>query len=91
MSASTDGVEALHHKDRRRIVGPQDILQVLAEGHQVRTTVRSMARQTEVRALLKQGGTDPAERLFFFAADLEKDAGWAEAVAGWLGLCGSHA
>ncbi len=32
--------------------------------------------------MLKQGGVDPGNRLSFFAADLERDAGWPEAVAG---------
>ncbi len=58
------------------------ILQLLAAGHQVRTTVRSLSREGEVRAMLKEGGAVPGDRLSFFAADLEKDPGWKEAVAG---------
>ncbi len=58
------------------------ILQLLAAGHQVRTTVRNLKRENDVRALLKEGGAEPRERLSFVAADLEKDAGWPEAVAG---------
>ena len=58
------------------------ILQLLAAGHQVRATVRSLQREGEVRATLRQGGAEPGERLSFFAADLERDAGWAQAVAG---------
>ena len=58
------------------------ILQLLAAGHRVRTTVRSLQREAEVRATLKAAGTDAGERLAFFAADLTADAGWAEAVAG---------
>src|SRR5579863_10035701 len=63
-------------------IGSHSILQLLAAGHQVRTTVRNLARESDVRALLKVGGADPGDRLKFFAADLEKDAGWAEAAAG---------
>ena len=63
-------------------IGSHSILQLLAAGHQVRTTVRNLARESDVRALLKVGGGNPDDRLTFFAADLEKDAGWAEAVAG---------
>src|SRR5579864_5997932 len=63
-------------------IGSHCILQLLAAGHQVRTTVRNLKREADVRALLKQGGAEPGDRLSFFAADLENDAGWPEAVAG---------
>jgi nucleoside-diphosphate-sugar epimerase len=63
-------------------IGAHCILQLLAAGHQVRTTVRSLRREGEVRAMLRQGGAEPGDRLSFFAADLENDAGWPEAVAG---------
>ncbi|MGO8794658.1 MAG: SDR family oxidoreductase [Candidatus Sulfotelmatobacter sp.] len=58
------------------------ILKLLAAGHQVRTTVRSLNREGDVRAMLKVGGAEPGHRLSFATADLEKDAGWTEAVAG---------
>jgi nucleoside-diphosphate-sugar epimerase len=63
-------------------IGAHAILQLLAAGHQVRTTVRSLKREPDVRAMLKVGGTDAGDKLTFFAADLEKDAGWAQAVTG---------
>jgi nucleoside-diphosphate-sugar epimerase len=64
-------------------IGGHCILQLLAAGYRVRTTVRNLKREGEVRAtLIANGGGDAGERLSFFAADLEKDAGWAEAVAG---------
>lgn len=63
-------------------VGSYCILQLLAEGHSVRTTVRSLARENDVRAMLKTGGADARDRLSFRAADLENDQGWAEAAAG---------
>jgi dihydroflavonol-4-reductase len=63
-------------------IGSHAILQLLAAGHQVRTTVRSLNREDEVRALIRGAGADAGTRLSFFAADLERDAGWAEAVAG---------
>jgi nucleoside-diphosphate-sugar epimerase len=63
-------------------IGCHAILQLLAAGHQVRTTVRSLKREGDVRAMLKEGGAEPGDRLRFIAADLEKDAGWPEAVAG---------
>ncbi|MFQ5563460.1 MAG: SDR family oxidoreductase [Parvularculaceae bacterium] len=63
-------------------IGSHAILQLLAAGHEVRTTVRDLKREADVRAMLKTGGAEPGDRLSFFAADLEKDDGWAEAVAG---------
>jgi nucleoside-diphosphate-sugar epimerase len=63
-------------------IGSHAILQLLAAGHQVRTTVRSLKREGDVRAMLKEGGAEPGDRLSFIAADLERDAGWPEAVAG---------
>jgi nucleoside-diphosphate-sugar epimerase len=44
--------------------------------------VRNLAREPHVRAMLKEGGAEPGDRLSFFAAELEKDVGWAEAVRG---------
>ena len=63
-------------------IGSHSILQLLAAGHQVRTTVRSMKREADVRNMLKAGGVEPGDRLSFVAANLENDAGWPEAVAG---------
>src|SRR5579863_5757288 len=58
------------------------ILQLRAAGHEVRTTVRNLKREPDVRNMFKTGGADPGNRLSFFAADLESDAGWPQAVAG---------
>jgi nucleoside-diphosphate-sugar epimerase len=63
-------------------IGAHCILQLLAGGHDVRTTVRSLKREADMRAMLKQGGAEPGDRLAVFAADLEKDDGWQEAVPG---------
>src|SRR5271165_402577 len=63
-------------------IGSHCILQLLAAGYEVRTTVRSLKREDEVRALLKEGGAAPGDRLTFIAADLENDAGWPRAVTG---------
>jgi dihydroflavonol-4-reductase len=54
------------------------IRQLLAEGWQVRTTVRDPAREAALRPLL--GGD--AQSLRFFTVDLTRDDGWAEAMAG---------
>jgi dihydroflavonol-4-reductase len=58
------------------------ILALLNRGYRVRTTVRSLVRETEVRANLKTGGAEPGDRLSFVAADLLADRGWAEAAEG---------
>src|SRR6202012_2436107 len=63
-------------------IGSYCILQLLAAGHEVRTTVRNLKREADVRAMLKTGGAESGEQLSVVAADLEKDAGWAKAVAG---------
>src|SRR5215475_3714345 len=63
-------------------LGSHVVLQLLEGGHAVRTTVRSLSREQGVRATLKAAGADPDGRLSFFAADLTRDDGWAEAVAG---------
>jgi dihydroflavonol-4-reductase len=63
-------------------IGSHTILQLLAAGHEVRTTVRNLKREADVRAMLNAGGAGPGDRLSFAAADLENDAGWPEAVAG---------
>jgi nucleoside-diphosphate-sugar epimerase len=58
------------------------ILQLHATGYRVRTTVRSLKRAADVRAMLTTGGAEPGDRLSFFAADLESDTGWQEAITG---------
>ncbi|MGA8740332.1 MAG: aldehyde reductase [Terracidiphilus sp.] len=63
-------------------IASHTILQLLGAGHQVRTTVRSLSREGDVRAMLKLGGSEPGERLTFVAADLTSDGGWPAAVAG---------
>ncbi|MGA2653917.1 MAG: aldehyde reductase [Terracidiphilus sp.] len=63
-------------------IGSHAILQLLAAGHQVRTTIRNPNRKDDVLAMLKTGGADPGGTLEFAAADLGMDAGWVEAVGG---------
>ena len=54
------------------------IRQLVAEGWMVHTTVRSLAKEAAVRAVLAVDNS----RVKFFAADLNADAGWADAMAG---------
>lgn len=64
-------------------IGVHCLIQLLAAGHETRATVRNPAREGEVRAMLRQGGAgEVGERLTLFRADLNADAGWAEAAAG---------
>lgn len=65
-------------------IGCHCVLATLQNGYKVRTTVRSLKRETDVRSMLKTGGATEEQlaNLQFFAADLTKDEGWAEATAG---------
>jgi len=57
------------------------VVELLRRGYGVRTTVRDLSREAEVRnAVASQ--VDAGDRLTVLAADLLEDAGWAEAVAG---------
>ena len=58
------------------------ILRLLRDGHDVRTTVRTAARADVVRTMLRDGGAEDVERVAFAIADLERDDGWDDAVAG---------
>lgn len=53
------------------------IRQLIENGWTVNTTVRSLKREDEVRGWLQVDNS----KLRFFAADLENDGGWAEAMA----------
>jgi dihydroflavonol-4-reductase len=58
------------------------ILALLQAGYRVRTTLRSLSREAEVRANLGTGRVQPGDRVSFVAADLTADEGWSEAAAG---------
>lgn len=63
-------------------------LRLLNAGHAVHGTLRSPSREAEVRSALMPALKDPAllDRLSFAVADLERDAGWAEVMAGAAAL-----
>lgn len=63
-------------------IGIHCIQQLLAAGHQVRATVRSLNRTADIHAMLTVGGVDPGDRLTVLAADLTVDDGWVDAVRG---------
>jgi dihydroflavonol-4-reductase len=56
--------------------------QLLRAGYSVRATVRSLTRESQVRATLKSVGAPRPEALTFVATDLDADKGWEEAAAG---------
>ena len=62
-------------------LGAWCVIELLRRGYRVRTTVRDLAREPEVRALVG-GEVDRDDRLSFTQADLGADAGWAEAAEG---------
>jgi nucleoside-diphosphate-sugar epimerase len=57
------------------------MVELLGQGYEVRTTVRDLGREQEVRDAVSAGG-QAGEKLSVLAADLTKDDGWEEAVAG---------
>ncbi|KDE98729.1 epimerase [Mycolicibacterium aromaticivorans JS19b1 = JCM 16368] len=58
------------------------ILQLLEAGYEVRTTLRSLTGEANVRSVLGEAGMVNGQNLAFTEADLTGDAGWAEATAG---------
>jgi dihydroflavonol-4-reductase len=63
-------------------IGAHTILQLLAAGHRVRTTVRNPERNKDVVAMLREGGASAPDTVGFVTADLLRDDGWREATAG---------
>jgi nucleoside-diphosphate-sugar epimerase len=63
-------------------VGSHCVVALLNAGYRVRTTVRSYDRTANVRAMVARSGAEPGDKLTFAVADLNADAGWAEAVDG---------
>ncbi|MFI5691233.1 NAD-dependent epimerase/dehydratase family protein [Kribbella sp. NPDC051586] len=57
------------------------IAQLLRDGQEVRTTVRSTSRSAELRAAVRRGGADDTG-LEIVTADLMSDDGWPRAVEG---------
>jgi nucleoside-diphosphate-sugar epimerase len=58
------------------------LAELLRRGHRVRTSVRDLSREAEIRAGLAPEVGDPRDRLSVHAADLRSDDGWEEAVRG---------
>ncbi|KQO06693.1 epimerase [Agreia sp. Leaf244] len=63
-------------------LGTHVIAQLLASGYRVRTTVRDLEREGELRGALASAGVARDVDLALVRAELSKDAGWSDAVAG---------
>jgi dihydroflavonol-4-reductase len=62
-------------------LGSWCVVELLRRGHSVRTTLRDLSREDEVRAMISSQ-VDPGDRLSVHRADLTGDAGWQQAIAG---------
>jgi dihydroflavonol-4-reductase len=58
------------------------VAELLKRGHEVRTTVRDLAREQAVRDAVAAAGAQDGARLTVHAADLTSDDGWAQAADG---------
>lgn len=63
-------------------IATHTIVQLLKSGTRVRATLRSPAREGEVRAAITAGGAEAGEHLTFAKADLTSDDGWNDAARG---------
>jgi len=63
-------------------LGIHTVLQLLQQGYEVRTTLRSLAKKDSIIKALKEGGISDFSHLSFFEADLTRDSNWNDAVKG---------
>ena len=63
-------------------IGAHAIAQLLTEGHDVKTTMRSLDRRPDLEGMLATAGAPRVDRVSYFAADLRHDDGWAAAAEG---------
>jgi dihydroflavonol-4-reductase len=77
----TEGEQTVLVTGGSGFLGGWCLVELLQRSYRARTTVRDLARESEVRTAV---GTqvDARDRLDVVAADLTKDDGWADAVAG---------
>ena len=62
-------------------IGGHCIAELIRAGYRVHTTIRSSAREADVRTMVAACGVVARERLTVTVADLTSDGGWPEAVA----------
>jgi len=58
------------------------IIQLVQQGYHVKTTLRSLSRSNIITNALQEAGVSDPERVSFYEADLNDDAGWDEAAEG---------
>jgi nucleoside-diphosphate-sugar epimerase len=58
------------------------ILKLLKQDYAVRTTLRTMSRQDEIKSMLRRGGVTDFSNLEFIQTDLTSDDNWPEAATG---------
>jgi len=63
-------------------LGIHTVLQLLQQGYEVKTTIRSLAKKENIIKALKEGGLRDFSHLSFVEADLTTDNNWNEAVKG---------
>jgi len=56
------------------------IVKLLQQGYGVRTTLRSLSRENEVKEMLKNGGITSFDNLSFIEANLSEDKNWDKAA-----------
>lgn len=61
-------------------LGVYTVLQLLQQGYEVRTTLRSLEKKESIIKALEEGGISDFSHLSFFEADLTRDDNWNEAV-----------
>lgn len=81
MDASQVQAETVLVSGGSGFLGGWCLVELLRRGYRVRTTVRDIAREAQVRARVEPE-VDAGDRLSVHAADLLDDAGWAEAAEG---------
>jgi dihydroflavonol-4-reductase len=63
-------------------LGGHLVAELLKQGHKVRTTIRDLKRRSSLVATLEYAGATNQQNLDIYAADLESDDGWVEAIKG---------
>src|SRR3954454_17493248 len=81
MDAATGETKTVLVTGGSGFLGGWCLVELLRRGYLVRTTVRDLGREAEVRARVGSQ-LDTGDRLSFFAADLGDDDGWAQAASG---------